>query len=246
MKDFVLNQPNLDKIEDIFSTLGGKFVIPPSEMKNILKRVKCFLFDWDGVFHAGKKEENSIGGFSEIDSMGINLLRYGYWLINNELPYIGIITGEENEPAKNFAYREHFSSVYLGINDKRRALEHICDTIKITPNQMCCMFDDVNDISMSQDCGLKIQVRRDASPLFMCLSLDNKFCDYITAYTGGDSAIREVCELLLGLMGVYEKTVERRIRYDNTYMSYWEIRNKIIPKYFSITDNKIYLIEENI
>lgn len=241
-----MNQTSLKRIEDIFTALGGEFVISPKEIKDALRIVKCFIFDWDGVFNNGQKGMNTASTFAEADSMGINLLRYGYWLINNELPYIAIITGENNETATKFAEREHFSLVYLKIKDKRIALEHICKTVKLNPDQISCVYDDVNDLSMSQDCGLKIQVRRDASPLFMRFSLKHSFCDYITGHTGQECAVREVCELLLGLIGIYEQVVKYRVAFDETYRSYWQARNGIKPKYFISSDGEIYMKEENI
>ena len=235
-----MSQTSLNKIEDIFTALGGKFIISPKDMKNALSRVKCFVFDWDGVFCSGKKGEKGFGSFSEPDSMGINLLRYGFYLINNELPFISIITGESNKTAEQFAKREHFSLVYSRIKDKKIALSHLCKTESLNHDQISFVYDDVNDLSMAKDCGLKIQVNRDSSPLFKRFTLEHSFCDYRTGYTGEQYAVREVCELLLGLMEVYDKVVKNRAAFDQTYCSYLKAKNRIKPQFFFSRDGHIY------
>lgn len=234
-----MNQSDLEKIRDIFSSLGGEFIISPEKIRDALNGTYCFVFDWDGVFNSGQKGEKYVGVFSEADSMGINMLRYGYWLRKREVPYIVIITGENNETAFKFAHREHITAVYRNFNDKRKAVEHICETMDIKSNQIACIFDDVNDLSMCQICGLRIQVRGSASPLFMRYIAKYSLCDYVTGHTGKEYAVREVCELFLGLMGIYEQVVQSRVSFDETYQSFWKARNEIKPNCFIGTNGKV-------
>jgi hypothetical protein len=42
--------------------------------------------------------------------MGINMLRYNYYIRKGSNPLAGIITGERNPVAITFANREHFQS----------------------------------------------------------------------------------------------------------------------------------------
>jgi 3-deoxy-D-manno-octulosonate 8-phosphate phosphatase (KDO 8-P phosphatase) len=49
----------------------------------------------------------------------------------------------------------------------------------------------------------------------------------MTACQGGQHAVREICELLTGLNGNYETTIENRIRFSGDYSSYLGERNKI-------------------
>jgi len=235
-----MSQTGLKLIKDLFTALGGHFAISPNQIEDALIKIRCFVFDWDGVFSAGRKGVNVTSTFAEADSMGINLFRYGYWLINHELPLFAIITGENNETAIKFAKREHLTAVYSKIPEKMKALEYICETEYVRLDQIACVYDDVNDLSMAQECGLRIKVRRDASPLFKRFCVEKSFCDYTTGHTGQEYAVREVCELFLGLIGKYEQVVKSRVAFDETYRSYWQVRNEIKPRYFIMRNGEIF------
>src|SRR4051812_22453306 len=119
----------MDNTEIIFTELGGRFCRPFAEFKDRLSKIKAYVFDWDGVFNDGVKPDSNRaaqGGspFSEIDSMGTNMLRFGHWMATGELPFVAIITGEENPTAQYLAQREHFHAVYFKSANKLIAFEH--------------------------------------------------------------------------------------------------------------------------
>src|SRR5215207_7239956 len=89
----------------------GRFFLEPEELASRLHRVKAFVFDWDGVFNGGEKDEHGSSPFNEVDAMGTNLLRFNHHLRNNAQPAVAIITGENNKAAISFAKREHFNAV---------------------------------------------------------------------------------------------------------------------------------------
>jgi len=103
----------LENTEIIFTELGGTFSRPFAEFKDRLSKIKAYIFDWDGVFNDGVKTVQGGSPFSEIDSMGTNMLRFGHWMKTGELPFVAVITGEENPTAQYLAQREHFHSVYF-------------------------------------------------------------------------------------------------------------------------------------
>jgi len=216
-----------------FTDMGGKFILPIEEMVKKAHLLRGFIFDWDGVFHAGQKGEREIGVFSEADSMGTNMLRYGYWRRYEQLPFMAIISGEQDKAALKLAQREHFNAIYTGIRDKKQALDRVCTETGMEPQQIACFFDDINDISMVKYCGLRFQIRRTASPLFISYSVQKGWCDYITAHPPAENAVRECCELLLGLWGNYLETIQSRAAYDNTYQAYWNARNETVTGHFS-------------
>jgi 3-deoxy-D-manno-octulosonate 8-phosphate phosphatase (KDO 8-P phosphatase) len=162
--------------------------------------------------------------FGEADSMGINMLRYGMWLENQHLPTVAVISGQDNHTAVQFALREHFHNVYLGISDKRLAVRHLCTVHKIKSSQIACVFDDINDLGMASICGLRCLVNRPASPLFTQYASASKLCDYITGGSPESHAVREVAELFLGLMGLFETVVESRVEGDQAYQDYFNQR----------------------
>jgi 3-deoxy-D-manno-octulosonate 8-phosphate phosphatase (KDO 8-P phosphatase) len=83
-------------LEQQFTGLGGIFLTSAEKISSGFENVKALVLDWDGVFNDGRKTGDSDGTFSEIDSMGINLLRFDYWLKNNKILKIFIISGMKN------------------------------------------------------------------------------------------------------------------------------------------------------
>ena len=99
----------MNTITKIYESIGGNFIINEALMQEKLKSIKAFVFDWDGVFNNGEKSGGGSSNFNEVDSMGTNLLRYSFFLKNNQLPTTAIISGEKNESAFWFCNRERFN-----------------------------------------------------------------------------------------------------------------------------------------
>lgn len=221
--------------EDIFSGFGGEFLTSSQEIVKRLSSIKAFIFDWDGVFNAGVKGSGATSLYSEIDSMGLNLLRYGYWLMHGRLPVIAIITGQHNQSAFHLAEREHFDNVYFGFLHKSEALDHLTTALSIAPKEVAFSFDDVLDLSLASQCGLRFAVRNNAAPLFLNYVIAHKLADYITAHPGQQHALREICEMLLGISGKYQEVLEGRVAFDGPYFQYFQQRNTVKTKYFTRT-----------
>lgn len=214
----------LPGLVEIFTAVGGKFVTSVEDLTQKLDDCRAVVFDWDGVFNSGRKGSNVSSGFSEADSMGTNMLRYGLWRRLKQLPYTAIISGENNESAIAFAKREHLTAVYTGIRRKQQVIGHICNEHALQPEQIACVFDDINDLPMAEICGFRCRVNREASPLFSAFVDRQEFCDYVTGANSDGFAVREACELILGLMDVYADVVESRVASDADYESYFRAR----------------------
>jgi 3-deoxy-D-manno-octulosonate 8-phosphate phosphatase (KDO 8-P phosphatase) len=214
-------------IEQKFAGLGGAFITPSEEIKKSLSGVKAFVFDWDGVFNDGRKSNDKESTFSEIDSMGINLLRFDYWLRNKRLPLIFIITGMKNQTATEFSKREHFDGIFLNFKNKREALEKICNNYKIVHGEIAFTFDDVLDIEVAKLSGSSFFVGRKSNPLLLDYITKGKISDYISASSGKDHAVREICELIIGLSGDFTRTIELRIQFKGEYEEYLNKRKAI-------------------
>ena len=216
-----------DLVQSFFTEIGGEFLTPVIALSEKIKIAKAFLFDWDGVFNNGSKGHGATSLFTEPDSMGTNLLRLGFWLKNNkQLPFIGIITALNNESAMQLAEREHFNAAFFNFKNKIEAFDVICKSNNIKPEEIVFVFDDVLDLSVAKVCGTRILIRRKAGPLTINYIKENKLADYITGSTGGEHAVREASELMLGLAGKFDEAVEKRIAFDDDYRQYWEERNR--------------------
>jgi len=229
----------MEEIEKLYSELGGKFITPFNELKNKLHNVKAFIFDWDGVFNNGQKNINGSSSFSEVDSMGTNLLRYSYFLKKRQIPLTIIISGEKNESAFFFCKRENFNSSFFKAPNKLPALNFICEKENLKPSEIAYVFDDVLDLSIAEICGVRILVNQKINPLFLNYCIKNKLIDYVSASSGGNHAVREVTELLIGLNDNYNEVIRDRINYSQNYKTYIEARKLISTKYYTLVENKI-------
>lgn len=224
----------MPELQQIFETLGGRFVTPPGALAARASRVKALVFDWDGVFNDGVKDDSGSSTFSEVDSMGTNLLRFGLWLHQGRLPAVAIITGVHNERALELVGREHFHAGYVQAKHKVAVLEHFLNQHGLQPHEVAFFFDDALDLSVAAVVGVRILVKRAANPLFTSYVLENNLADYVTGHESGRFAVREACELLLGLLGRYDEAMAERLRYFPVYDEYYAARQAIVPQLWRI------------
>ncbi|MEO6832269.1 MAG: hypothetical protein ABI378_07715 [Chitinophagaceae bacterium] len=203
------------------------------------KSIRAFVFDWDGVFNDGKKDEKGSSPFSEIDAMGTNLLRFNYHLGARKQAVVAVISGEHNHAAKTLATREHFHAVYSGIKHKAQALEHLCATQNLEEHEVAFVFDDVLDFSLAARCGLRIMVQRDCNPLLIQWAVRAGYVDYLTGAAGENHAVREAVELMMGLSGIYDETIQNRATFSPRYQQYLEERNQTETQFFSVKNSEI-------
>jgi 3-deoxy-D-manno-octulosonate 8-phosphate phosphatase (KDO 8-P phosphatase) len=222
-----------------FRDLGGEFVTSATAMAKSLRRIRAVIFDWDGVFNTGVKGPGMHSSFNEADSMGTNMLRFGLWHMTRQLPAVAIVTGENNQGALQFATREHFSDIYLGVRDKRQVIDHFCTQHKLEPGEIAYIFDDINDLGLAEVCGLRFLVQRSASPLLTQYIIDRKLCNYISANDAGHYAVRECCELSLGLLQVFGQVIDSRVAYDADYEQYFTERQAERTRCFKLKGEKI-------
>ncbi|MBP7497720.1 MAG: hypothetical protein KA792_08670 [Bacteroidales bacterium] len=226
-------------METLFTAIGGTFITPYLNLKEKAQNLRAIIFDWDGVFNSGVKGEGVNSPYYEADSMGINLLRFGYWLTNREIPLTSIISGENNISAYNLATREHFKSVYFSIKNKATALEHLRTLYGINSEQVAYIFDDVLDLQIASQCGLRFLIKREASAIFNDYVKHNNYCDYITASQGGNFAIREICELLISLNYNFNDIIEERINSTFNYEEYLKERNSLDTNFYTLEEGSI-------
>ncbi len=219
-------------IEKTFAGIGGLFLRPAFQIKSNLTLIKTFIFDWDGVFNTGAKTGESGSPYSEIDSMGINLLRFSRWLSNKKILEVFIITGENNPSAIKLAQRECYNGIFLNFKDKRRALSIIDEKYHVQKENIAVVFDDILDVGIAELCRLAFFVGRKSTPMLENYIKEKGICDYITGSGGGNYAVREVCELIMGMEGSYEKTLRQRIDFTPEYQEYLQDRSLLQPELF--------------
>src|SRR4051812_42844992 len=117
----------MTEIENLYNFLGGRFITPFAEMQRKMENIHAFVFDWDGVFNDGQKQSTGGSAFSEVDSMGTNLLRFSYFFKNQSMPVTAILSGEKNDTAFYFTEREGFHYSFYKVPHKVEALRFLCE-----------------------------------------------------------------------------------------------------------------------
>ncbi len=212
-----------------FLDLGTRLIATREELLAKCADVKAVLFDWDGVFNNGFKDLEGGSPFSEVDSMGVNLLRFALWLKNGEkLPAAGIITGQHNAYAERFAHRERMHACHMGYTNKPEAFDAFLRTHGLQAEEVAFFFDDVLDLPVAQRCGLRVLIGRKASPWFEGAAIGSM--DVITAFDGGHHGLREACELLIVASGRADEVLDHRVRFSDVYQRYLTQRQAVVPE----------------
>lgn len=167
---------NLLKMKHETSDLSGK-----------IRKIKCLLVDCDGVLTNGAmyytENGDEIKKFSTKDGMGFKLLKEKGFLT-------GIITGEDVQLVKRRFEKMNLDILYMGVSDKLKVLNQICEDYKLAYDEIAYIGDDINDIDVIKNVGFGCCVNDSVKSV-----KNNAY--YITHSKGGDGAVREVIDLLL-------------------------------------------------
>ena len=231
----------LIELEDHFNAAGGQFISSAFTMRQKLQNIKAFIFDWDGVFNDGFKHSTTGSGFSEVDSAGLRLLRYAYYLVNQKNAPLAIITGAENPSAKWLLEKQDGNALYQKAFDKNVALQHFCNKHGLKAHEIAFVYDDVIDLKITEKCGLSFCIGRLANPLFMNYVEEKSLADYITASQGNEHGVREVCELLVGLYGNYNACLEGLLKSDDSYRQHKEDLKSFKAEVFEIDGTDVII-----
>lgn len=152
-----------------------------------ISKVRALTIDVDGVltdgrFIYGAEGENYLS-FNVHDGYGIKAIqKIGI--------AIAIISGRSSQAAAVRASELGIEDVYQGIADKTEALNDFCSRKRIRPEQVAHIGDDVPDICLFRIVGVAFCVPNGTESA-------RKSADLVTTTSGGEGAVREICDLLL-------------------------------------------------
>lgn len=213
-----------------FTALGLRTTAPEPELLRRLARIKAVLFDWDGVFNDGFKDADGGSPFSEVGSMGVNLLRFALWLRNGALPKAAVITGQHNPFAERFAQRERLDGVFMGFTNKPEAFDAFLVQHGLQADEVAFFFDDVLDLPVAARCGLRIMIGSPVTAWLVEQVLDRKETDLVTGHSGGDNGLREATDAVVALLGNGKEVIEHRTAYSAVYQRYLSERQAVVPE----------------
>jgi 3-deoxy-D-manno-octulosonate 8-phosphate phosphatase (KDO 8-P phosphatase) len=183
--------------KDIKSTPG--IGTPPDELKERILPIRMMIFDVDGVLTDGRviytDEGSEIKEFDVQDGHGIKLLaRAGIEL--------ALISGRACRAVEHRALSLGISRVYQGSKVKLDSYEQILADTGLKDFETGFMGDDLIDIPVLRRVGFSVAVPNASRHVF-------PFAHYITNAAGGRGAVREVCEMILQVKGLWRSVTAR-------------------------------------
>jgi 3-deoxy-D-manno-octulosonate 8-phosphate phosphatase (KDO 8-P phosphatase) len=164
------------------------------ELKARFKNIKLLVLDVDGVMTDGGLTIGDDGQeyktFHAHDGLGMKLLKAS----GVEL---AIITGRTSNVVKKRAESTGVAHFYQGAEDKLVAFHDLIKASGLQANQCAFMGDDVVDLPPMLQCGLALAVPN--SPALVLAH-----AHYVTIKSGGQGAVREVCELIMQAQGTLD------------------------------------------
>ena len=169
-------------------------------MENILKGIKAFVFDVDGVLTDGGIFANLDGEllrtFDSKDGFALRMAyMHGYRL--------GVISGGRSE-----SIRQRFEScgikpedVYLGSRAKMEDFEDFCKRHGLAPEEVMYFGDDLPDIPVMEVCGCGV-APADAVEEAIAAA------DFVSPKDGGKGCVRHAIEMVMKLQGTWELDVQ--------------------------------------
>ena len=212
-----------------FTDNGLRLIGSEKELLRRLARTKDVLFDWDGVFNDGFKDAEGGSPFSEVGSMGVNLLRFALWLRNGHLPKAAVITGQHNPYAERFAQRERLHGVYMGFTNKPDAFDAFLAKHGLQAEEVAFFFDDVLDLPVAARCGLRVMIGSPVTAWLVEQAIARGEVDLVTANSGGNNGLREATDAVIALLANGADVIDHRVTYSETYQSYLGERQAVEP-----------------
>lgn len=111
-----------------------------------------------------------------------------------------LLTGRESYAVERRAKDLHIAFVFQGIKDKKAFLLNFADENGYVKEEILFIGDDLNDLS-----AMKI-VGRTGCPANAADEV-KQFSEFISAYNGGDGAVRDILFQLLKEEGRYEEAI---------------------------------------
>jgi 3-deoxy-D-manno-octulosonate 8-phosphate phosphatase (KDO 8-P phosphatase) len=149
--------------------------------------IRLLVLDVDGVLTDGRLYFTARGEemkcFHVRDGAGIvQLLRGGL--------QVAVISGRDSRAVDRRMSELGVTWIRQGVEDKLTALRELLDILGLTPQSVACMGDDLADLPLLEAARLAVTVA-DGHP-----SVKSR-AHFITQATGGQGAVREVCDLIL-------------------------------------------------
>jgi|SRR5271157_293794 len=184
-----LDTPNdWAKAEWLISFGGLEVVSPGVPRRPMPTGLKLVILDFDGVLTDNRVWTDQDGHESvssnRSDSEGLSRLRSS--------GVEAMVLSKEINPVVAARCRKLKLPFLQGIEDKGQALKGVLQERGVNPSQVAYLGNDTNDLPCFQLVGWAVGVA-DAHPEV------KRHADFVLTHSGGQGAVRELCDLILGL-----------------------------------------------
>lgn len=150
-------------------------------------KIKLALFDVDGVLTDGKLHYGPDGEqmkvFHALDGHGLKMLQTAGI-------EVGVISARKSKALQTRLNDLGVRHCHLGVDDKKSVLNTLLEALELTGEQCCFTGDDVIDLPVMQQCGLKLSVQNGHF-------IVRDIADWVAPLEGGHGAVRAICDILL-------------------------------------------------
>lgn len=164
-------------------------------LKERLATIKLLALDVDGILTDGNVTYDSAGqeqkSFNIKDGLGIKL-------VQKAGIKVAIITGRVSPMVERRSKELGMDYVIQGREDKGTALQELSEESGITLQQIAYAGDDLPDYKALKLASVGLTVA-DAHPDIINIA------DWVTPLTGGQGAVRQICDALLISCGKYDQ-----------------------------------------
>jgi 3-deoxy-D-manno-octulosonate 8-phosphate phosphatase (KDO 8-P phosphatase) len=174
----------------------------PADIRERAQRIRLLGLDVDGTLTDGRLYFDPDGreskAFHVLDGQGLVLLR------RTGTIEIALVTARKSKVAEQRA-AELGLRCHVGVHDKLVCVEQLCGELGITLDEVCFVGDDLPDLPVLARVGLAV-APANAHPW------TRERVHWRTLARGGEGAVREVCDLLLGAQGHAEALLAQALR----------------------------------
>lgn len=157
------------------------------QLAPLLRRIKLLCLDVDGVLTDGGLYYTEEGlltrKFNVKDGLGIKM-------VGQSGVELAFVSGGKSPALQRRAKDLDIRHVFAGVEDKLAKVSALCRDLGLDIADAAHVGDDLNDLDLMKAVGCPLAVA-DAVPEVREAAL------YVTAKSGGDGAVREICDLIL-------------------------------------------------
>ena len=156
-----------------------------------LKKVKTFIFDYDGVL-----TEGTIIMTEQGEALRISNIKDGYALqLAVKMRYrIAIISGARSKSMEHRLKALQITDVFLGVGNKLETFHTYLRNNSIDPSEVLFMGDDIPDYQIMREVGMPTCPADAAEEI-------KKLARYISHVPGGKGCVRDVIEQVMKVQG---------------------------------------------